>query len=133
MPSVGYALNVRRASQASMEPTPPTNAASAQPASRYRPQTVIGRWALAVAPTRVTAMFRRHRRSHWVPKFVSLLICGGVFALVVFANELGWLQRFELRVYDIVFHRTSLHRHHEGPTRVAVIGVTEDDLKKQVV
>jgi adenylate cyclase len=112
-----------------MEPTPPTNAANAQPASRYRPRTMIGRWALALAPTRATAMFRRHRRSHWVPKFVSLLICCVVFALVVFVNEQGWLQRVELPVYDIAFHRTSLHHHHTGPTRVAVIGVTEDDLQ----
>jgi adenylate cyclase len=124
-----------------MESTPPTNQNTSGPASEpasaarpvrvlgYRPRTRIGRWAVAVAPAVVTAIFRRHRRSHWVPKLVSLLICCAVFALVVVVNEYGLLQRLELRVYDFVFHRTSLHRHHEGTTRVAVIGVTEDDIQ----
>jgi adenylate cyclase len=123
-----------------MESTPPTNQNTPEPASEpasaarpvrvlgYRPRTRIGRWAVAVAPTVVTALFRRHRRSHWVPKLVSLLISCVVFGIIVFANERGWLQRLECILYDVAI-RGPLHRQHESKPRVAVIGVTEDDIQ----
>jgi adenylate cyclase len=53
-------------------------------------------------PARFAPLFRRHRRSPWVPRAVALLICVAVFAAVAGARRLGWLEYFELKGYDVL-------------------------------
>jgi adenylate cyclase len=70
-------------------------------------------------------MVRRYLRQ---PLALSLAVGLVVFAIVVAAQRFGWLQRWELAVYDELIRARAGH-HPAGPDeRIAIIGITEEDL-----
>ena len=76
---------------------------------------------------------RRNRRSPWYPTAATLVISLAVFAGVTFLVLKGWLQPLELRIYDVMLTR-QVPPPPQPPakapqSRVAVIGVSEEDLQ----
>ena len=62
--------------------------------------------------------------SWWKTIFITSL---GVTVLILGARELGWLQRWELRVYD---HMMALRPQEPLDNRIVMVTVTEEDLQK---
>src|SRR5258708_355648 len=88
------------------------------------------RWLKTPSPALAGASSRADRTIHWAmlrPFLPSVTVCAFVFVFVVTLWRFGYLQFFELQVYDS-FLRSHAPASDAGSQSV-IVGVTEEDLK----